>query len=93
MAADRSRSEEAGHLAELLRQYQYEYYVLGHPSVGDLEYDRLLARLSALENEFPELKKPDSPTQRVGSDLESGFPEKEGSRPAGAALFFYFHGK
>lgn len=75
MAADRSRSEEAGHLAELLRQYQYEYYVLGHPSVGDLEYDRLLARLSALENEFPELKKPDSPTQRVGSDLESDFPE------------------
>lgn len=75
MAADRNRFEEAGHLAELLRQYQYEYYVSGHPSVSDREYDRLFDRLSALEAEFPELKKEDSPTQRVGSDLESDFPE------------------
>lgn len=75
MTADRNRCEEAGHLAEILRQYQYEYYVLGHPSVSDREYDRLFDRLSALEAEFPELKKEDSPTQRIGSDLESDFPE------------------
>lgn len=70
-----NRSEEVAQLAEVLRRYQHEYYVLGHPSVSDLEYDRLFDRLCALEAENPELKTPDSPTQRVGSDLEADFPE------------------
>lgn len=75
MEAGRELRAEALRLAEDLRRYQYEYYVLGRPSVSDLEYDRLFDRLSALESRYPELKTADSPTQRVGSDLEAGFEE------------------
>ena len=62
-------------LSEKLRRYQYEYYVLNRPTVSDLEYDRLFDALAVLENTFPELKKGDSPTMRVGSDLGSDLPE------------------
>lgn len=75
MEAGRELRAEALRLAEDLRRYQYEYYVLGRPSVSDLEYDRLFDRLSDLESRYPELKTADSPTQRVGSDLEAGFEE------------------
>ena len=75
METGRELRAEALRLAEDLRRYQYEYYVLGRPSVSDLEYDRLFDRLSALESRYPELKTADSPTQRVGSDLEAGFEE------------------
>lgn len=68
-------------LSDLLRQFQHEYYVLGRPSVTDMEYDRLFDTLSALENEFPQLKDPNSPTARVGSDLSEDFPEVEHSIP------------
>ena len=62
-------------LSDLLRRYQNEYYVQSRPSVSDAEYDRLFDELQALENQYPELKKPDSPTLRVGSDLEADFAE------------------
>ncbi|MDY3938949.1 MAG: NAD-dependent DNA ligase LigA [Spirochaetia bacterium] len=75
MEADRHLREEAERLAENLRRYQYEYYVLGHPSVSDREYDRLFDRLVELESACPDLKTEDSPTRRVGSDLEADFPE------------------
>ncbi len=50
----------------LLNQYGYEYYVLDKPSVPDAEYDRLLQELLRLEEEYPEFKTADSPTQRIG---------------------------
>lgn len=68
-------AQEVAALSEQLRAYQHAYYVDNHPLVGDLEYDRLFDRLVELEAEHPELKFPDSPTQRVGSDLTSDFPE------------------
>lgn len=62
--------ETAKHRAEELRrtidQYSYEYYTLDEPSVPDSEYDRLMQELIAIEEEHPELRTPDSPTQRVG---------------------------
>jgi DNA ligase (NAD+) len=67
--------KEITDLSEKLRQYQYEYYVLSRPSVSDREYDRLFDRLTALEMEYPDLVQPDSPTQKVGSDLTQTFPE------------------
>ncbi len=66
---------EMEELAGLLRRYQHEYYVLSRPSVSDKEYDRLFDRLLVLEQEHPELRLPDSPTQRVGSDLTQSLPE------------------
>jgi len=73
--------QEARRIADLLRTCQYEYYVLNRPTVSDLEYDRLFDRLKALETDYPEIITPDSPTTRVGSDLESDLPEVEHTIP------------
>jgi len=77
--------EEARKVAQDLRtrilRYQREYYLEGRPSVSDREYDRLFDQLVELEKQFPELKTPDSPTHRVGSDLDSEFPEVRHSVP------------
>ncbi len=73
-----SRARE---LAKALTEYQRAYYVTGRALVSDMEYDRLFDELVLLENEHPELRTPDSPTQRVGSDLSSDFPEVEHTIP------------
>ncbi|HHF4888666.1 NAD-dependent DNA ligase LigA [Haemophilus influenzae] len=62
-------------LRKTLRQYEYEYHVLDHPSVPDSEYDRLFHQLKALELEHPEFLTSDSPTQRVGAKPLSGFSQ------------------
>ncbi|MFA6734509.1 MAG: NAD-dependent DNA ligase LigA, partial [Sphaerochaetaceae bacterium] len=67
--------EEVAELSDKLRAWQKAYYVDDHPLVSDQEYDRLFDRLSQLEKEHPELRRDDSPTVRVGSDLTSDFPE------------------
>ena len=58
--------KRASHLRELLERYNEEYYVRDAPSVGDAEYDALMRELRELEEAHPELRTPDSPTQRVG---------------------------
>jgi DNA ligase (NAD+) len=57
-----------------IRDHDYRYYVLAEPRIPDEDYDRLLRQLSRLEEEFPELKTPDSPTQRVGGQVTKEFP-------------------
>ncbi len=59
-------AERVEELRQMLNQYGYEYYVLDRPSVPDSEYDRLMNELIQIETEYPELRTPDSPTQRVG---------------------------
>ncbi len=59
-------------LHKQLREHDYKYYVLAEPSISDEEYDRLMWELIELENEHPDLRSPDSPSQRVG-----GAPTKE----------------
>jgi len=59
-------TEEAAQLAEQLRHHAHLYYVLDAPEIPDAEYDRLFQRLQELEAAHPELRTPDSPTQRVG---------------------------
>jgi DNA ligase (NAD+) len=54
-------------LRERINYHSYRYHVLDEPEVADAEYDELVRELSSLEEEFPELITPDSPTQRVGS--------------------------
>ncbi|GMQ49791.1 NAD-dependent DNA ligase LigA [Neisseria elongata] len=63
------------HLTDLLNRYAYEYYTLDAPSVPDAEYDKLFRELEALERNHPELKLPDSPTQRIGGEPLAGFAE------------------
>ena len=68
---------EAKHRTEQLKAVLWEnsrkYYVENAPTMSDFEYDQLMHELEALEAQFPELATEDSPTRRVGSDLESGF--------------------
>jgi DNA ligase (NAD+) len=67
--------EELRVLRELLLSYQRSYYIDGRPVVSDIEYDRKFDRLVLLEGLFPDLVTPDSPSHRVGSDLDADFPE------------------
>lgn len=60
-------------LNQLLHEYGHAYYVLDNPVVPDAVYDQLLHELIALEKENPDLIYPDSPTQRVGGEVLSGF--------------------
>ncbi|MDQ6886620.1 MAG: NAD-dependent DNA ligase LigA [Gemmatimonadota bacterium] len=70
----RLRGELAARAEELRRQLEranYQYHVLDQPEISDLEYDRMFRQLSELEAEHPELRTPDSPTQRVGATPQS----------------------
>ena len=60
-------------LIELLNQYAYQYYVLDEPTVTDYDYDMLYRELESLEKAYPDFIRQDSPTQRVGDQLLSGF--------------------
>ncbi len=58
--------DEIDVLRKTVRDHDFKYYVLDSPEITDAEYDRLFRRLQDLENQYPELITPDSPTQRVG---------------------------
>jgi len=58
---------EAESLREQINHHNYRYYVLDDPQITDAEYDRLMRRLEELEQNHPEIRTPDSPTQRVGA--------------------------
>lgn len=60
-------------LRELIREHDYYYYVLAQPKINDFEFDHLLNELIQLEKDNPQYITPDSPTQRVGSDLTKEF--------------------
>jgi DNA ligase (NAD+) len=60
-------------LADQIRGHQFAYYVRDAPSVSDAEYDTLIRELEALEEQFPGLRTPDSPTQKVGGTWSTDF--------------------
>jgi DNA ligase (NAD+) len=68
-------------LREELRRHERLYYVLDQPEITDAEYDALMRRLRQLEDQFPELATPDSPTQRVGGKPREGFVKVRHSSP------------
>ncbi len=68
-----SDQEKIQNLRTELHQHNYNYYVLNQPTISDQEFDALLRELQDLENLHPELFDPNSPTQRVGSDLSQEF--------------------
>ena len=61
----------ADELRAQLREASHRYYVLDAPTLSDAEYDRLFRELQSLEEQYPELITPDSPTQRVGGKATS----------------------
>lgn len=67
-------------LTETLDKANYEYYVLNNPTLSDAEFDRLMEELIRLEETFPELRSKNSPTQRVGGDIQDGFKKIQHKR-------------
>ena len=66
-------AEQYEELKNLIRKHDYSYYVEDDPTISDLEYDKLFQDLINLEEKYPEIVDPDSPSQRVGIKPVSGF--------------------
>ena len=76
--------DDASRISQLraeLHKYNYQYYVLNQPEISDLEFDQRMRELQDLEQAHPELYDPNSPTQRVGSDLNHEFRQVVHKRP------------
>jgi DNA ligase (NAD+) len=65
--------EEHRQLSEEIEEARWRYFVLDSPTLDDADYDRRMRRLQDLEEEFPELRTPDSPTQKVGGTVSTEF--------------------
>ncbi len=68
-------------LRKELHEHNYKYYVLNQPTIGDQEFDFMMHELQDLEAKHPEMADPNSPTQRVGSDLNAEFRQVEHKYP------------
>ncbi len=81
MASDKGESQRKQdslrieQLREKLNHHSYQYYVLDSPEIPDSEYDRLYRELQQLEQKYPDLVTPDSPTQRVGEEPLKSFSQ------------------
>ncbi len=73
--------ERVEQLREQIRYHNFRYYVLDSPVISDAEYDTLMAELRQLEEAYPELITPDSPTQRVGGAPAEKFVKVRHPRP------------
>jgi len=80
-SAAKSAAAKVRELRTQLEHHNYRYHVLDDPEVSDAEYDRLMRELKALEEQYPDLVTPDSPTQRVGATPVSELQEVVHSRP------------
>ncbi|MFE8946723.1 NAD-dependent DNA ligase LigA [Streptomyces sp. NPDC007856] len=86
MAGDKQQAETAvpaeardkhAQLAEQIEEHRFRYYVKDAPVISDAEFDKLLKTLEALEEQYPELRTPDSPTQKVAGSYETEFTAVE----------------
>src|SRR3954471_3964327 len=72
-AAPDAAREEHRMLAEEIEDARWRYYVLDDPTLDDADFDHRMRELEVLEDEFPELRTPDSPTQKVGGAVSTEF--------------------
>ncbi len=77
-AVAKKRIEE---LSREIREHDYRYFALDRPSVSDAQYDKLFRELQSLEEEHPELRQVDSPTQRIGGTLRTALKKVPHVRP------------
>ena len=68
-------------LTKILNEANYNYYILDNPTISDQEFDKYLRELTELEMEYPDLKRDDSPTVRVGGTVIEGFDKVEHKLP------------
>lgn len=87
-------------LITLIQRYNEAYFLRDKPEVTDAEYDKLFRELQGLEEKFPELKRADSPTQRVGASPQDRLQKFQHRRPMLSLAnamdrdeFFAFHGR
>jgi len=73
--------ERHAELATELLEAQYRYYILDSPLISDVDYDDKLRELEAIEEQIPELRTPDSPSQRVGGMISTEFSAVQHLRP------------
>src|SRR6266542_2350517 len=76
--------ERLDELREVVDHHLYRYHVLDDPEISDAEFDRLFDELKALEEEYPDLITPDSPTQRVGAPPSEKFQKVRHVSPMGS---------
>ncbi|MEA5063324.1 MAG: NAD-dependent DNA ligase LigA, partial [Petrimonas sp.] len=70
---DELNKEKIENLRRQLHEHNYNYYVLSHPTISDFDFDALMQQLTELEKQHPEYYDPNSPTMRVGSDINKNF--------------------
>lgn len=73
--------EQIRQLTKEINQHNYNYYVLNQPTISDYDFDQLMSQLQTLELFYPQFADPNSPTQRVGSDLTQTFQAVEHKYP------------
>ena len=73
--------EKIEHLRQELNEHNYYYYVLNAPVISDREFDRMMEELQQLEKEYPQYSDPNSPTQRVGNDINKAFTQVKHKYP------------
>jgi DNA ligase (NAD+) len=71
--ADEQAKHRHAELAEQVAEHNHRYHVLDSPVISDAQYDALIRELRQLEENYPELRTPDSPTQQVGDVIAAGF--------------------
>lgn len=81
MAISPAPSDRAEQLRAEIEHHNRRYYELDEPEVSDADYDALVRELQALEEEYPDLRTPDSPTQRVGAGVSTLFAEARHLQP------------
>ena len=76
-----TEAQRIAYLREYLHEQNHNYYVLNSPVISDMEFDGLMRELQSLEASHPEMADPNSPTQRVGSDVNLSFEQVRHTRP------------
>ena len=73
--------EQIERLRNELHRHNYNYYVLNAPTIDDRTFDEMMHELQGLEEAFPQYLDPNSPTQRVGNDINRSFSQVEHRYP------------
>lgn len=81
MVMKKNVQQQIDKLRTILREHNYKYYVEDSPTISDAEYDKLFHELVNLEQQYPELITPDSPTQRVGAEPLKSFKQVKHAVP------------
>ncbi len=78
---DNNERDRIVQLRKELHEHNHRYYVLNQPTIGDMEFDMMMRELQDLEAKYSDMADPNSPTQRVGSDLNQEFRQVEHKYP------------